>query len=92
MFSYPDIVIYNIIADKIIFVDNDLKSGISADITFLLITDTNTPDHPPIMPHFIQYSIIYLDNKNCRFVFEVWSILSSMTERMHGAFQFLVAS
>ncbi len=28
------------------------------------------------MPHFIQYSIIYLDNQNCNLVFELWYIMS----------------
>jgi hypothetical protein len=33
--------------------------------------DRNTPDHLPIMPHFIQNSVIYLDKQNCNFVFAV---------------------
>jgi len=28
------------------------------------------PDHSPIMPLFVPYSLIYLDNKNCNFVFD----------------------
>jgi hypothetical protein len=27
------------------------------------------PTIHPIMPHFIRYSVIYLDNQNCHFVF-----------------------
>jgi hypothetical protein len=34
------------------------------------------PDHSPIMPPFIRYSIICRDNQNCNF--EVWITLSSM--------------
>lgn len=29
------------------------------------------PDHLPIMPPFIQYSIIYIDKEKCAFVFEI---------------------
>jgi hypothetical protein len=31
----------------------------------------NPLDHPPIMPPFIPYLAIYLDNQNCNFVAEI---------------------
>jgi len=43
-------------------------------------------------PPFNQNSAICPDHPQCRFLFEGWMILSSVTERMHSAFQFLVAS
>ena len=34
------------------------------------------PAHTPKMLHFIRHSVIYPDNQNCNFVFEVYFILA----------------
>ena len=40
--------------------------------------DVLAPDNPPIMPAFIQNSIIYLDNQKCDFVFEGLCLILSI--------------